>query len=90
VATIASPNGLVHLRFTPNSHGTYRTVWTVGGSPMPDDTGTFQAMNGVWSRVGTNGIADHGLYTFNGFDHVIFTTTLGAPVFYHREYSSAD
>ena len=85
VATVASPNGLVRLRFTPNSHGTYRTIWTVGALPMPDDTGTFQAANGVWSRVGKNGIADHGLYTFNGPDQVILTTTLGAPVFYHRE-----
>jgi hypothetical protein len=52
---------------------------------MPDDIGAIQAVNGLWSRLGQNGVPDHGTYTFNGPDQVIFTTTFGAPVVYHRE-----
>ncbi len=85
VATVRTPNGPLRMRFTPTNDGTYRTALRVGASPLPDDTGTFRAMNGQWSRLGHNGISDHGTYAFNGSDQVTFTTTLGAPVTYHRE-----
>ncbi|HEY6419310.1 MAG TPA: serine/threonine-protein kinase [Candidatus Binataceae bacterium] len=85
VATVPTPNGPLHVRFSPNNAGTYRTALRLGASRMPDDIGAIQAVNGLWSRLGQNGVPDHGTYTFNGPDQVIFTTTFGAPVVYHRE-----
>ncbi len=84
-ATVGTPNGPLNMRFTPDSAGSYRTTMSLGTTPMPDDAGAIQAINGLWSRVGKNGLADHGTYTFNGPDQVTFTTIYGAPVVYHRE-----
>ena len=90
IATVATPRGPLHLRFVPSNDGTYRTGLRLGAVLLPDDIGSFQAVHGLWSRLGQNGISDHGRYYFNGPSQVTFTTTLGPPVTYHREYSTDD
>jgi len=90
VATVPTPKGPLYLRFVPSDNGTYRTALRLGATLMPDDIGTFQATHGVWSRLGQNGVADHGKYSFHGPSQVTFTTTFGAPVTYHRVYSTDD
>jgi serine/threonine protein kinase len=88
VATVPTPRGPLRLRFIPSNDGTYRTALRLGAILMPDDVGTFQAINGLWSRLWQNGVSDHGRYYFNGPSQVTFTTTLGPPVTYHREYET--
>lgn len=85
VATVPTPNGPLNMRFRPTNAGKYRTQLRLGAVPLPTDTGTFHALNGIWSRFGHNGVFDHGTYAFNSSSEVTFTTTLGAPVTYHRE-----
>jgi len=83
-ATVPTAKGILHMWFTPNSGGTYRTALELGSVPLPADRGSIRAMNGRWSRLGTNGVPDHGTYAFSGPDSVTFTTMYGAPVVYHR------
>lgn len=66
--TLTNAFGTWTLTFRPQSTGTYRTT-TSGPFPVPDDTGTIHAQNGVWSLHKANGETDGGGLSVPGCQH---------------------